>query len=271
MRPGDVASEVLRRNNVRDSGDSAARPIVFSHGFGCSQDVWRDVVPAFESDHRVITYDLVGAGGSDVAAYDRAKYDTLDGYATDLLEILDDLDLHDVVFVGHSVSAMIGVLAANRAPERFGLLVLVGPSPRYTNTDDYVGGFEPEDIQGLLDALDSNYLGWSATMAPVIAGNPDRPEVGELLTQSFCAVQPDIARHFARVTFLSDNRDDLGHVSVPTLILQCSEDAIAPDAVGDFVHRSIPGSEFVALQATGHTPNLSAPDELSAVIRSHLA
>jgi sigma-B regulation protein RsbQ len=266
----DAVADVARRNNVRTTGDPTGRPIVFSHGFGCSQEVWRDVAPNFESDHQVITFDLVGAGGSDLTAYRRAKYDTLQGYATDLLELLEELDLHDVVFVGHSVSAMIGVLAANRAPERFGALVLVGPSPRYTDTGDYVGGFSHDDIQGLLDRLDSNYLGWSATMAPVIVGNPDRPELGDGLTASFCAVEPAIARHFARVTFLSDNRDDLPKVTVPTLVLQCSDDVIAPETVGRYVHRSIPNSEFFALQATGHCPNLSAPDELTAAIRSYL-
>ncbi len=262
--------EILRRNNVRRSGDADARPIVFAHGFGCSQEVWRDVAPAFEPDHDVITFDLVGAGGSDLSAYDRGKYDSLQGYASDLVDLVEGLDLHNVVFVGHSVAAMIGVLAANRAPERFGALVLVGPSPRYTNTGDYVGGFEPADIEGLLDALDSNYLGWSATMAPVIMGNPDRPSLGTELTRSFCAVQPDIARHFAHVTFLSDNREDLLRVSVPTLVLQCSEDVIAPELVGRYVHASIPGSEYVELQATGHCPNLSAPAELTAAIRRYL-
>lgn len=266
----DAVGEALRRNNVRRSGDLDARPIVFGHGFGCSQDVWRFVVPAFEADHQVITFDLVGAGGSDLAAYDRGKYDSLQGYADDLVTMLDELDLVDVVFVGHSVGAMIGVLAANRAPERFGALVLVGPSPRYTNTDGYAGGFEPADIQGLLDALDTNYLGWSATMAPVIMGNPDRPALGAELTDRFCAVQPDIARHFARVTFLSDNRDDLARVTVPTLVVQCSDDVIAPEVVGEYVHRSIRNSEYALLSATGHCPSLSAPEELTAAIREYL-
>ena len=270
MLPLGATEEILRRNNVRRSGDANARPIVFGHGFGCSQEVWRDVAPAFESDHDVITFDLVGAGGSDLSAYDRGKYDSLQGYASDLVDLVEELDLRDVVFVGHSVGAMIGVLAANRAPGRFGALVLVGPSPRYTNIGDYVGGFEPADIQGLLDALDSNYLGWSATMAPVIMGNPDRPALGAELTGSFCAVQPDIARHFAHVTFLSDNREDLPRVTVPTLVLQCSEDVIAPEVVGRYVHASIPNSEYVELQATGHCPNLSAPAELTAAIRRYL-
>jgi sigma-B regulation protein RsbQ len=266
----DAVGRVATRNNVRTAGNPSARPIVLSHGFGCSQEVWRDVAPAFADDHFVVTFDLVGAGGSDATAYSRSKYDSLEGYATDLLELLEELDLHDVVYVGHSVSSMIGVLAANRAPERFGALVLVGPSPRYTNTEGYIGGFEPADIDGLLDALDSNYLGWSTSMAPVIMGNADRPALGAELTASFCAVQPDIARHFARVTFLSDNRDDLPKVTVPTLVLQCSDDLIAPDAVGRFVHESIPASAFVQLEAVGHCPNLSAPDELIAVIRQYL-
>jgi sigma-B regulation protein RsbQ len=266
----NVLGDVRRRNNVRRSGSPKARPIVFSHGFGCSQEVWRFVAPEFERDHDVITFDLVGSGGSDLAAYDRSKYDSLQGYADDLVEMIEEFDLHDVVFVGHSVSAMIGVLAANRAPARFGALILVGPSPRYINTSDYVGGFEPADIQGLLDALDSNYLGWSAAMAPVIMGNSDRPELGADLTDSFCATQPEIARHFAHVTFLSDNRDDLARVSVPTLVLQCSSDVIAPEAVGRYVHETIQGSEYADLAATGHCPNLSAPAELTAAIRRYL-
>ncbi len=270
MLPLTAEGDILRRNNVHRTGRPGARPIVFGHGFGCSQEVWRYVAPAFESDHDVITFDLVGAGGSDLAAYDRGKYDSLQGYAADVVDMLEQLDLRDVVFVGHSVSAMIGLLAANRVPERFGALVLVGPSPRYTNTGDYIGGFESADIEGLLDALDSNFLGWSQTMAPVIMGNSDRPELGIELTNSFCAVQPDIARHFARVTFLSDNREDLARVRVPALVMQCSDDVIAPEVVGRYVHESIPSSEFVALSATGHCPNLSAPDELSAAIRDYL-
>jgi sigma-B regulation protein RsbQ len=266
----NAVGETLRRNNVRRSGNPGARPIVFSHGFGCSQEVWRFVAPEFEVDHDVITFDLVGSGGSDRSAYDRGKYDSLHGHADDVVDILEALDLRDVVFVGHSVSSMIGVLAANRAPDRFGALVLVGPSPRYTNTGDYIGGFEPADIEALLDALDSNYLGWSQSMAPVIMGSPERPELGAELTNSFCALPPDIARHFAHVTFLSDNREDLERVSVPTLVLQCRDDAIAPEAVGAYVHRSIAASELVQLSATGHCPNLSAPGELTAAIRAYL-
>ena len=203
-------------------------------------------------------------------AYDRGKYDSLHGYADDVLEIVEQLDVHDVVFVGHSVSAMVGVLAANRDPSRFGALVLVGPSPRYVNDEDYFGGFEQADIDGLLDSLDANYLGWSETMAPVIMGNPDRPELGDELTELFCKVDPDIAKQFANVTFLSDNRRDLASVSVPTLVVQSSDDLIAPLSVGKYVHEQIPGSALVVLSATGHIPNLSGPDELALAIRTYL-
>jgi sigma-B regulation protein RsbQ len=262
---------VLARNNVRVLGNPDGRAIVFAHGFGCSQEIWRSVVPYFLDDYRVILFDHVGAGGSDLTAYDRTKYDSLHGYADDILEILHALDLHDAVFVGHSVSAMMGVLASVTDPTRFGQLVLVGPSPRYVDQGDYSGGFSRADIDGLLDSLDANYLGWSAAMAPVIAGNPDRPELGAELTGLFCATDPTIGRHFARVTFLSDNRQDLAAVTVPTLVLQCSDDVIAPTAVGEYVHARIPGSTLVTLAATGHLPSLSGPDELATVIRSHLS
>jgi sigma-B regulation protein RsbQ len=232
--------------------------------------MWRFVAPAFEADYRVVLFDHVGAGGSDLSAYDPVRYSTLDGYATDVLEICEALDLENAIFVGHSVSAMVGVLAADRDPERIGRLVLVGPSPRYINTDGYVGGFDREDIEELLESLESNFLGWSSVMAPVIMGNAERPELGEELTASFCRTDPEIAARFARVTFFSDNRADLERVHVPTLVLQCSDDAIAPQQVGEYVHRAIPGSAFVQLQATGHCPNLSAPGETIEAIRAFL-
>jgi sigma-B regulation protein RsbQ len=263
--------DVLRRNNVRLSGVPGAQPMVFAHGFGCDQNMWRYVAPAFEEHYRVVLFDHVGAGASDLGAYSRERYGSLHGYAQDVLEIARALELREIVFVGHSVSAMIGLLAANEEPERFARLVLVGPSPRYVDDGEYVGGFTREDIDGLLQSLESNYLGWSSAMAPAIMGNADRPELGEELTNSFCRTDPAIAQHFARVTFLSDNRDDLPRVRVPTLILQCLEDVIAPLEVGDYVHRSIPGSELVVLPATGHCPNLSAPAETVAAIESFLA
>jgi sigma-B regulation protein RsbQ len=219
--------EIARRNNVRILGRGDT-PIVFAHGFGCDQNMWRLVVPAFEDSHRLVLFDHVGAGQSDASAYDRAKYSTLDGYATDVLEMCRELQLRDVLFVGHSVSAMIGVLAANREADRFKGLVLIGPSPRYIDDADYVGGFSRQDIEGLLTSLDSNYLGWSSSMAPVIMGNADRPELAEELTNSFCRTDPDIASHFARVTFLSDNRQDLGSVRVPSLICSARRTSLLP-------------------------------------------
>lgn len=241
--------------------------MMFAHGFGCDQNMWRFVAPAFADTHRVVLFDHVGSGQSDLSAYDRQKYSTLEGYAHDVLEIVHEHDLHDVIFVGHSVSALIGVLAANQEPERFAKLVLVGPSPRYIDDDDYVGGFSRADIEEMLDSLDSNYLGWSSVMAPVIVGNPERPELGEELTNSFCRTDPEIAAHFARVVFLSDNRADLPASRTPALVLQCADDVIAPPEVGDYVHRHLQGSALVAMNATGHCPNLSAPEETIAAIR----
>jgi sigma-B regulation protein RsbQ len=257
----------IKRNNVHVSG-KGTRPMLFAHGFGCDQNMWRLVTPAFRDDYKVVLFDHVGSGGSDLSAYDRTKYARLDGYADDVLEICRDLDLRDVVFVGHSVSAMIGILAAIKEPARFAKLVLVGPSPCYVNDGEYVGGFSREDVEGLIDFLDSNHLGWSAAMAPVIMGNADRPELGAELANSFCRTDPEIARHFARVTFLSDNRRDVPRVRTPSLILQCSEDAIAPLSVGDYLHRHLPDGRLVVMKATGHCPNLSAPDETVAAIKA---
>ena len=262
---------VLTRNHVVEHGPRDAQPMLFAHGFGCDQSMWRYVWPAFEEEHRVVLFDHVGFGNSDHSAWDPNRYATLEGYAEDTLEICRELDLTDVVFVGHSVSAMIGVLAAAAEPDRFERLVLIGPSPRYIDDQNYTGGFTREDIEGLLESLDSNYLGWSSTMAPVIMGNEDRPVLSEELTNSFCRTDPEIAAHFARVTFLSDNREDLSRVSTPSLVLQCSQDAIAPEAVGAYVHDRLPNSQLVALNATGHCPNLSAPEETVASIKAFLS
>jgi sigma-B regulation protein RsbQ len=232
--------------------------------------MWRLTVPALSDDYRVVLFDYVGSGRADASAFSEERYASLDGYAQDAVDVCEALDLDDAVFVGHSVSAMIGVLAAARVPERIGALVMVGPSPRYIDDEDYRGGFSAADIDELLDSLESNYLGWSAVMAPVIMGNPERPELGDELKNSFCATDPDMARVFARTTFLSDSRDDLKTVSVPTLVLECTQDVIAPREVGAFVHRSIPGSTLVTLEATGHCPHLSAPEATNAAIRSFL-
>ena len=262
--------DVRRRNNVTLVGPADGPVVMLSHGFGCDQNMWRFVVPAFEDEYRIVLFDHVGAGGSDLTAYDPQKYASLDGYADDVLELCAELDLRDVVFVGHSVSGMIGVLAAISEPDRFAALVLVAPSPRYLDDEGYVGGFTAPDIEELLGSLESNYLGWSSAMAPVIMGNADRPELGAELTESFCRTDPEIARQFARVTFLSDNREDLARVRVPSLVLQCSSDAIAPQEVGDFVHRALPDSSLVLLEATGHCPNLSAPEETVAAMKAFL-
>ncbi|HET6698603.1 MAG TPA: alpha/beta hydrolase [Nocardioidaceae bacterium] len=256
----------LARNNVAVSGNPSGPPLVFAHGFGCDQNMWRYVAPAFEDDFRVVRFDHVGAGGSDLSAYDPDRYASLDGYAEDVNQVCAALNLRDVIFVGHSVSSMIGMLAAIAEPERYDRLVMVGPSPRYIDDEGYAGGFSSEDISELLDSLDSNYLGWSSQMAPVIMGNPDRPELGEELTASFCRTDPEIARRFAQVTFTSDNRADLPRVPVPTLVLQCREDAIAPVHVGQYVHEALPDSTMVLLDAVGHCPNLSAPEATTRAI-----
>jgi sigma-B regulation protein RsbQ len=258
---------VLNRNNVNVSGNGS-RAMMFAHGFGCDQNMWTSVAREFEADFRVILFDHVGAGRSDLAAYDSAKYSTLDGYADDVVEIGRALGLEGAIFVGHSVSAMIGALASLKAPGMFSELVMVGPSPRYVDDDDYVGGFSHAQVEELLDFLADNHLGWSAAMAPAIMGNPDRPELGETLTNSFCATDPDIAREFARVTFFSDNRADLPNIMARTLVLQCRDDIIAPTSVGEYVNAQIRDSRFMLLDATGHCPNLSAPEEVAAAIRS---
>ena len=265
-----MSGSVLQRHNVNIRG-SGTVPMVFAHGFGCDQNMWRFVYPAFERDYRVILFDYIGHGRSDVSAYSPERYETLDGYAADLLEICRALDVRDGVFVGHSVSAMIGVLAANAEPERFSRLVMVGPSPRYIDEDRYVGGFSRQDIDGLLESLDSNYLGWSTAMAPVIMGNDDRPALATELANSFCRTDPAIAKQFARATFLSDNRADLASVRARCLVLQCSSDVIAPESVGRYVHGHLNDSRFVLMKATGHCPNLSAPEETVAAIEAFLS
>ncbi|MFF9409716.1 alpha/beta fold hydrolase [Streptomyces anandii] len=263
--------DVVRRNNVTVTGNPHGPAVVLAHGFGCDQNMWRLTVPALARDYRIVLFDYVGSGRSEPSAFSEGRYGTLDGYARDVVEVCEALDLRDAVFVGHSVSAMIGVLAADEAPERIGALVMVAPSPRYIDDDGYRGGFTARDIDELLESLESNYLGWSAAMAPVIMGNPDRPELGEELENSFCATDPEMARVFARTTFLSDSRDDLKQVRVPTLVLECTDDVIAPREVGAFVHDAIAGSTLVTLEATGHCPHLSAPDATNAAITGFLA
>jgi sigma-B regulation protein RsbQ len=260
---------IQRRNNVHVAGKGPAT-MVLAHGFGCDQTMWRYLAPVFEDRFRLVLFDLVGSGNSDLSAYDREKYGTLHGYADDVLEIVDEFAQGPVVMVGHSVSAMIGMLATITQPERFASHIMVAPSPCYINDENYVGGLTAEDVEGLLDTLESNYLGWSSTMAPAIMGAPDQPELGEELTNSFCRTDPEIAKHFARVTFLSDHREDLAKSRTPSLILQCSDDLIAPLSVGEYMQRSMPSGTLTIVQNVGHCPHMSAPSESARVIDSYL-
>jgi sigma-B regulation protein RsbQ len=244
--------------------------MVLAHGFGCDQSMWRFVAPQLSTDHRVVLFDHAGCGAADDSAYDRDRHVDLSGYAADVVEIVEDVADEPVVLVGHSVSAMIGVLAAARRPDLFDRLVLVGPSPRYVDDGDYRGGFSADEIDELLEAMDSNYLGWARVMAPVIVGNPDRPELGEELTELFCRTDPAAALRFARATFLADNRADLRRVRTPSLVVQNREDVIAPLEVGSYVHENLPGSDLVVIDSVGHCPNLSHPDLLVRAMRDWL-
>ena len=260
---------VLKQHNVHVYGNGATT-LVFAHGYGCDQNMWRPVADALANDFRIVLFDYIGFGQSDLSAYDSGRYSSLQAYADDVVKIGEQLSLKDVVFVGHSVSAMIGALASISAPKLFSDLIMVGPSPYYLEDGDYHGGFTRNQIDEMLEFLDLNHLGWSQAMAPTIMGNPDRPELGQTLTNSFCATDPQVASDFAKVTFLSDSRQELRKITARTLILQCDDDIIAPVNVGEYVHHNIPGSTFVRLEASGHCPNLSAPDEVTAAIRSFL-
>jgi sigma-B regulation protein RsbQ len=261
--------DILKRNNVTVIGDGA-KTMVFAHGFGCDQNVWDYIKHEFLPEYRLVLFDYVGAGKSDLSAYDQKRYNSLDGYVQDLLEIYEAMDLRDTIFIGHSVSSMIGLLAANKEPSYFDKMVFLGPSPRYINEEGYTGGFEREQLDGLFEIMDSNYMGWSQSLAPAIMGNPERPQLGQTLTSSFCATDPEIARQFARVTFFSDNRSDLAGLSVKSLTLQCSEDIIAPLEVGYYMEQNTPQNSLVILKATGHCPHMSAPEETVAEIKAFI-
>ncbi|WNG40337.1 alpha/beta hydrolase [Archangium violaceum] len=266
-----MSQNILLRNNVKVMG-RGTQPMLFAHGFGCDQNMWRFVAPSFEEDYRLVLFDYVGSGRSELRAYNRERYSNLNGYAQDILDICEALELKDVIFVGHSVSGMIGLLAAIKEPKRFQRLIFVSPSPRYINdAPHYVGGFERRDIEELLGTMDKNYIGWANFLGPLVMGNPNRPELTAELTESFCSTDPIIARRFAEVTFFSDNRQDLPNLTIPSLILQCSEDLIAPRVVGDYLHRNVPRSTLRVLEAKGHCPHMSAPDETSRVIKEYLS
>lgn len=262
--------EIISRNNVNVIG-SGKRTMMFAHGFGCDQNMWRFVTPAFDDDYRIVLFDFVGSGKSDLSAFSSARYSHLDGYAQDVLDVCDALDLKDVIFVGHSVSGMIGMLASLREPQRFSRLVMVGPSPCYINDPpDYTGGFERADIEGLLDLMEKNYLGWASFLAPVVMKNEGRPELAGELEESFCSTDPKIARTFAKATFLSDNRKDLSKVTVASLVMQCSDDAIAPEEVGEYLHRHLPHSTLRLMRANGHCPHVSHPEETIRIIKEYI-
>ncbi len=262
---------VSSRNNVKVFG-SGTQPMLFAHGFGCDQNMWRFITPAFKDDFKIVLFDYVGSGKSDIGSYNQERYSNLNGYAQDLIELIEELDLHDIIFVGHSVSSMIGLLAAVKKPERFAHMLFVSPSPRYLNDgEEYKGGFERKDIDELLDTMERNYIGWANFLAPVIMRNDENPDLTQELNESFCSTDPIIARQFAEVTFLSDNRKDLAMLSIPSLILQCSDDLIAPLAVGEYLHRNLANSTFRLMKATGHCPHMSAPDETIMFIKEYLA
>ncbi|HXF77389.1 MAG TPA: alpha/beta hydrolase [Usitatibacter sp.] len=268
--PEGIGREAIRkRNNVKVSG-RGEQVMLFAHGFGCDQAMWRYVAPAFEDRYRVVLFDYVGSGKSDWTAYDPERYATLAGYARDVLDVVEAFDLRDIVYVGHSVSSMIGMLAAIEAPDRFRDLVMIGPSPCYVNEPGYVGGFERKDIEGLLDLMEKNYIGWAQFLAPVVMKNPQEPQLARELETSFCATDPRMTRQFARATFLSDNRADLDKLKVPSLILQCSEDAVAPDAVGRYLAGALEGSTLRQMAATGHCPHMSHPGETIGLIEEYL-
>ena len=262
-------SYVENKFNINISGEGT-QIILFAHGYGCDQNMFRHIYPAFENDYKVILFDHLGSGKSDINAYKKEQYTSLRNYADDIIEICDSLKVKDIIFVGHSVSSMIGLLAANKRPELFKKMILIGPSPRYINEGDYIGGFDQESIEELLETLDSNYLGWSRAMAPVMMGNSERPELSEELSNSFCNTDPEIAKNFARLTFFSDNREDLEAVDVPCLIIQCKQDIIAPLAVGEYMSQKLKNSTLNLINATGHCPNLSAPEETIKAIKDYI-
>ena len=260
-------TDVLLRNNVKITGEG--QPMLFAHGFGCDQKMWRFITPAFEKDYQLILFDYVGAGNSDKTAYDNEKYNDLNGYVQDILDIVTTLDLKNVILIAHSVSCMISLLSSIKEPHRFAKMVFIGPSACYINNGAYVGGFEKKDILDLLETMEKNYIEWANFLAPAIMKNPENPELGKELNQSFCSTDPTIAKQFAAVTFLSDNRKDLSKMTTPTLLLQCTNDLLAPKEVGEYLHREIPGSTLKIMNATGHCPHMSAPGETISLIKNY--
>lgn len=253
--------------NVTGKGN---KTLLFAHGLGCDQNVWRYIIPALEDDHKIVLFDYIGSGKSDLSRYSKQRYSSLDGYADDILAICAALDLREVIFVGHSVSGMIGMLAAIKRPALFSRLIMIGPSPCYLNEPAYSGGFDRENIEQLLAMMKENYVEWAAFFAPKAMGNEDRPELSNTLKTAFCKADPAITCDFASVTFLSDNRKDLNQLTVPTLILQPANDIVAPKHIGEYMQQHIRDSTLYYMQATGHFPHLSAVEETVELIRKYL-
>lgn len=262
-------TRAVKRNNVIQFG-KGHQPMLFAHGYGCDQNMWRFITPEFENDYKIVLFDYTGSGKSDESAYDYDKYNSLHGYAQDIIEICDALKLSNIIFVGHSVSCMIGILASIKRPDLFDKLILIGPSPCYINHGDYHGGFSRKDIDDMIDTLESNYLGWSSHITPIIAAHPEKPEFSEEINNSFCRMNPEIAKHFAKVTFLGDNREDLAKVTVPTQVIQSNPDAISNSEVGKFVHKNIPNSTFTQIEVPGHIPHLTNPTVTTKAIKQFL-
>ena len=265
----DQMSNIVKRNNVQITG-AGENQIIFGHGFGCDQLVWKEVVKEFNDDYRIITFDYVGSGQSDKGAYSKDRYSTLDGYKQDLIDVCDSLGEGTSIFVGHSVSSMIGMLASIERPELFSKLIMIAPSPYYLNESGYQGGFDKTDIEELLELMEVNYKQWAKYLAPLIMLNENLPELAEDFEELLCSNDPQIAREFAEVTFTTDVRAELKRLLVPTLIMQPQYDAIVPNEVGHYVHKQIPQSQLVVMEAIGHNPHISHAVETSAVIKEYL-
>ncbi len=260
----------LRKNNVSISG-SGSKTLVFVHGYGCDQSMWRFVAPQFELSHRVVLYDLTGMGQSDLSEYDFKAYRTLQRHADDLTAILEDLEVSDGVLIGHSVGATIACLAALKCPERISALALVAPSPSFMNDAAYTGGFDREALEGLVNLMDENFLGWTSRVTPTIAGEDRAGETAAELTQSFCRTDPAIAKHFGRITFLADHRADMKRVEAPAAIIQCTDDALAPVDVGVWLSENMKRGTLKFIEATGHCPHMTEPAKTTEAIREFLA
>lgn len=261
--------DILKRNNVTVKG-SGEKTIFFAHGFGCDQNSWKYIEANFAADHKIVLFDYVGAGRSDLKEYDAKKYDSLQGYSSDVIEICNELDLKKVIFIGHSVSCMIGLLAAIEKPALFEKLVFIGPSPCYINDREYIGGFDKETIDSLMEVMEEDYISWSKSLAPAIMNEGNGESLGKELTDSFCSIDPQIAKQFARVTFLGDNRKDLSRLNIPSLTIQCSGDTIAPPAVGKYMNKHTPKNTITVIDGAGHCLHMSQPEKTITAIRAFL-